>query len=192
MNQQQKLMYVAQELGLSTLDQMQGTTRNVFDTLANPNAANSSFDFFKNVGQRAFPETNISDNRFQVNEALLIEYINVYKTQTAIGVGAAVTGIVPLEGAVYGELTIGNQGVLKDIPLDVVSQSNTDKGTTNKGFYLAPLIGIVIPPQVEWSFRIVVESAQGIAVPTASDEGFPRIGCELYGTGVLLNLKSSL
>jgi len=188
MNQQQKLMYVAQELGLSTLDQMQGTTRNVFDTLENPNTANTAFDFFKSVGQRAFPNTNISDNRFQVNEALLIEYINVYKT-TLDGAGTNVIGIEALEGAVYGELTIGNQGVLKDIPLDVVSQSNTDKGATNKGFYLAPLIGIVIPPQVEWSFRIVVEDAQGLATGAA---GHPRIGCELYGTGVLLNLKSSL
>jgi hypothetical protein len=188
MNQQQKLKYVAQELGLSTLDQMQGTTRNVFDTLANPNAANQSFDFFKNVGQRAFPNTNISDNRFQVNEALLIEYINVYKT-TLNGDGDAVIGIEALEGAVYGELVIGNQGVLKDIPLDVVSQSNTDKGTTNKGFYLAPLIGIVIPPQVEWNFRISVEDAQGSATGAA---GHPRIGCSLYGTGVLLNLKQSL
>jgi hypothetical protein len=188
MNQQQKLVYVAQELGLSTLDQMQGTTRNVFDTLANPNAANQSFDFFKNVGQRAFPNTNISDNRFQVNEALLIEYINVYKT-TLDGTGDNVEGIEALEGAVYGELVIGNQGVLKDIPLDVVSQSNTDKGTSNKGFYLAPLIGIVIPPQVEWHFRISVEAAQGAATGAA---GHPRIGCELYGTGVLLNLKQSL
>jgi hypothetical protein len=84
MNQQQKLKYVAQELGLSTLDQMQGTTRNVFDTLTNPAAANQSLEFFKNVGQRAFPDTNISDNRFQVNEALLVEVINVYRTTTPL------------------------------------------------------------------------------------------------------------
>jgi hypothetical protein len=183
MNQQQKLKYVAQELGLSTLDQMQGTTRNVFDTLTNPAAANQSLEFFKNVGQRAFPDTNISDNRFQVNEALLVEVINVYRTTTDTGVD---TGIAAITGAAYGELVIGNQGVLKEIPFDIVSQSNTDKGAANQSFYLAPLIGIVIPPQVEWTLRVTFEDSQGSAA------AFSKIGAELYGTGVLLNLKSSL
>jgi hypothetical protein len=193
MNQQQKLKFVAQELGLSTLSQMQGSTRNVFDTLANPASANTSFEFFKNVGQRAFPNTNISDNRFQVNEALLVEYINVYRNTTAVGAGETTPiGITPITGDAYGELIIGNQSVLKDIPFDIVSQSNTDKGAANNGFYLAPLVGIVIPPQVEFHFRVTFESSQGAAAGTASAAGFPSIGCELYGTGVLLNLKSSL
>jgi hypothetical protein len=182
MNQQQKIIYASQQLGVN-LAGMQGSTRNVYDTLPNPQLANQTFEFFKNVGQRAFPDTNISDNKFQVGEGLLVEAIGLY------GIGAE--GI-PQEGTIQSivgnsraELIIANQSVLKDIPLtDILSQSNTSKGGENRVFYLAPLIGILIPPQLEFTLRVTLETAQG--------ETLGRIGVFMYGTGILTNLKTSL
>jgi hypothetical protein len=180
MNQQQKLKYVAQSLGLKTLTQMQGSTRNVFDTIVNPNAA-TSLTFFKNVGQRNFPDTNVSDNKFQVNEALLIEAISVYKVAADTGALSAI------DGRAVADVIIGNSITYTDIPLAVITaQSNMDKGAANQVFYSAPLIGIVIPPQVEFEIRINFESAQGLPA------SFPRIGCNIYGTAALLNLQKSL
>lgn len=180
MTAQDKMKFVAQNLGLRTLPQMQGTTRVVYHEIANPAAANSSLNFFKNVGQAAEFRRNIQDNKFQVNEALLVEQISVY-SKLANGT------IAPITGMALGELVIGNQTVLKDIPLSqIVTQGNTAKGANNAVFYLAPLVGIVIPPQVEFSLRINFELSQG----TVQD--VPFIGCNLYGTGALLNISSSL
>jgi hypothetical protein len=65
---QDKILYVANKLGLSTLGQMQGTTRAVYDS--NNGATGSSFTFFEQSSQHANPAfTNINDNRFEVNEA---------------------------------------------------------------------------------------------------------------------------
>jgi len=180
MNAQQKLKFVANQLGIDTLTAGQGTTRNVYHELVNPAAANSSLNFFQNIGQSAPFRRNISENRFQVNEALLVESISVYRV-TQFG------NIQPIIGMAVADLVIGNQTVLKDIPLSqIVTQGNTAKGAENAVFYLAPLVGIVIPPQVEFSIRINFEQQQSTA------EQVPFIGCELYGTGALLNLKTSL
>lgn len=180
MNAQQKLQFVADQLGIATLTAGQGTTRNVYHELPNPAAANSSLNFFQNVGQAAAFRRNITENRFQVNEALLVESISVYRV-------LANGTISPVLGMAVADLVIGNQTVLKDIPLtQIVTQGNTAKGAENAVFYLAPLVGIVIPPQVEFSLRINFELTQGTA------EDVPFIGCELYGTGALLNLKTSL
>lgn len=183
MNQQQKILYASQQLGLN-LSGMQGTTRNVFDTLTNPAAANQTLEFFKNVGQRAFPDTNLSDNKFQAGEALLVEAIAVYGIgKDGIPQAGTLQGIT---GNTKADLIIANQTVLKDIPLtSIVTQSNMSKGAASNVFYLAPLIGILIPPQLEFSLRISFESA-------TSDEFVGKIGAYLYGTGILTNLKTSL
>lgn len=181
MNQQQKILYASQQLGVN-LAGMQGSTRNVFDVLTNQAGNNQTYEFFKNVGQRAFPDTNISDNKFQVGEGLLVEAIGLYG-RIAEGNPSAGT-LVPISGATKAELIIANQSVLKDIPLtEVLSQSNTSKGGENRVFYLAPLIGILIPPQLEFTLRVTIEDAQNET---------QDIGAFLYGTGILTNLKTSL
>lgn len=182
MNQQQKILYASQQLGVN-LAGMQGSTRNVFDTLPNNLGANQTLEFFKNVGQRAFPDTSLSDNKFQVGEGLLVEAIGLYGI---LDQGLPSDGtMTPILGATKAELIIANQSVLKDIPLtEILSQSNTSKGGENNVFYLAPLIGILIPPQLEFTLRVTIEDAQA--------EAIGRIGAFMYGTGILTNLKTSL
>ena len=183
MNQQQKILYASQQLGLN-LAGMQGTTRNVYDTLPLPGTGDVTLEFFKNVGQRAFPDTNVSDNKFQAGSGLLVEAIALYGVG-AEGIPQAGT-LQPITGNTRAELIIANQTVLKDIPLtEVVGQSNMSKGALSRVFYLAPLVGILIPPQLEFTLRVHIQDAQNDAL-------IGRIGAYLYGTGILTNLKTSL
>lgn len=186
---QAKLAYVAQKLGISSLEQMQGSTRAVFDTLngGDLNAVYSDGDtikLFENAGARNFPFTNIDENQFEVGEALAVEQIQLITLQ---GTGAPID---PVSFVTVGDsnpfvlsLQIGNQTVIKRVPLNFRSQQ---LGGKNAG--LAPTLAlqqpIVIPPQIRYS--AILERA---ATSTGLDN---RVGVLLYGTGVLLNLKNTL
>ncbi|NBT88364.1 MAG: hypothetical protein EBT51_08700, partial [Flavobacteriaceae bacterium] len=83
---QDKIMHVANKLGLSSLKYMQASTGAVYDGI---NTTSASFEFFSNASQRTNPAiTNINDNRFEVNEALLVETIGFYTFQ---GSGSSAT-----------------------------------------------------------------------------------------------------
>ena len=190
--QQKKLMAVASELGLSTLDQMQGSTGAVYDEVTQA-AGVTNFTFFKNAASHPFPASNLSSNRFEANEALLIEALAVYTRSTAGTTGpAAITeGAAPDETPIIGvlDLQIGNKRVLKDLMVsgNCVGQAGTAKngGDMNNVIYLAPTVGIVIPPQVE--FEATVRFSRVPA--TVADEA---VGLYLYGTKVNLTFNTSL
>jgi hypothetical protein len=73
---QDKMIYVANKLGLSTLKNMQGSTRVIYDQ----SYYCSSGSHFICCLTRSFPITNLgaNGNQFQVNEALLIEQIGFF------------------------------------------------------------------------------------------------------------------
>jgi hypothetical protein len=97
----------------------------------------------------------------------------------------------PINGIL--DITIGNKRVLKDtlVTGPAIAQSNTAKAlgagtkSDNGVYYLAPTVGIVIPPQVEFEATVRFNVTPGGA---ASE----HIGIVLFGTGVLLNLNTSL
>lgn len=192
--QQKKLMAVASELGLSTLDQMQGSTGAVYDeiTLA---AGVTNFTFFRNAGSHPFPASNLSSNRFEANEALLIEALAVYTRPVAgtTGPSAITEGVAPNVTPIIGvlDLQIGNKRVLKDLMVsgNCIGQAGTAKngGDMNNVVYLAPTVGIVIPPQVE--FEATVRFSRD---PIATDVTDFAVGLYLYGTKVNLTFNTSL
>jgi len=176
---QQKLLYIAKQLGLKSLAGMQGTTRAVYDTIDQPATGPATITFFDNVGQRAAPLTNISDNQFQVGEALAIEAIQI----------AGFNGVVPTfdpiidPGPFVLSVRVGNQTIIKKVPMGgpFKNLTGTNNNTPTKFWLNVPL---VIPPQVR--FTVELENVPGNVV------NVPRLSCFLYGTGVLLNLKTSL
>jgi len=110
MSAQDKMLNVASRLGLTTLKDMQGTTRMVYDSQT---TAALTHTFFKGAAQRAFPLTNVgaNGNQFQVNEALLVEKIGFFIPSAADGI--AYGGLN--DNSVKFSLVIGNKTVLKDI-----------------------------------------------------------------------------
>jgi hypothetical protein len=182
MSAQQKMLHVADRLGLTTLKDMQGTTRMVYDS--NTTAA-LTHTFFKGASQKAFPLTNVgaNGNQFQVDEALLVEKIGFFLPASAGG--ADYTGLNTF--SVKFDLVIGNKTVIKDATCEYAGeQAFYNDGTAGSSVIDLEGVGILIPPQVE--YYVVAKaftSAGRVAQSTA-------LGCYLFGTGALLNFNTTI
>jgi len=184
MSAQDKMITVANRLGLTSLKDMQGTTRMVYDS--NTTAA-TNFTFFKGASQRAFPLTNIgaNGNQFQVDEALLVEKIGFFVPSAADGVGYA--GLDPTGTSVKFDLVIGNKTVIKDATCEIGGeQAFYNDGAIGSSVIDLEGVGILIPPQVE--YYIIAKPFNGLARTSTSI----RLGVYLFGTGALLNFNTTI
>jgi hypothetical protein len=184
MSAQDKMIYVANKLGLSSLQNMQGSTRMVYDSIT---TASTNFTLFKGASQRAFPLTNVgaNGNQFQVDEALLVEKIAFFQPGDADG---AIYGGLSVSGfSVKFDLVIGNKTVLKDVACELGGEQAfyNDSGNLSAVIDLEG-VGILIPPQVEY---YVV--AKTYVTPTRVAYS-TRLGCYLFGTGALLNFNTTI
>jgi len=184
MSAQQKMLHVADRLGLTTLKDMQGTTRMVYDSQT---TAALTHTFFKGAAQRAFPLTNIgaNGNQFQVDEALLVEKIGFFVPSAADGI--SYSGIGTAGVSVKFDLVIGNKTVIKDATCEVGGeQAFYNDGTAPSGVIDLEGVGILIPPQVE--YYVVAKSFLFDTRVAATS----RLGCYLFGTGALLNFNTTI
>ena len=182
MSAQDKMLNVASRLGLTTLKDMQGTTRMVYDSIT---TAATNHTFFKTASQRAFPLTNVgaNGNQFQVNEALLVEKIGFFIPTTAEGL--SYSGLVG--NSVLFDLVIGNKTVLKDVSCEFGGeQAFYNDGAVASSVIDLEGVGILIPPQIEY---YVVAKSFNASTRVASSI---RLGCYLFGTGALLNFNTTI
>ena len=182
MSAQDKMITVANRLGLTSLKDMQGTTRMVYDS--NGTAA-LTHTLFKGASQRAFPLTNVgaNGNQFQVDEALLVEKIGFFIPTATDGI--AYTGISPL--SVKFDLVIGNKTVIKDATCEFGGeQAFWNDGAASSSVIDLEGVGILIPPQVE--YYVVAKTFNGQTRVAVSE----RLGCYLFGTGALLNFNTTI
>jgi hypothetical protein len=197
---QDKILHVASKLGLSSLQNMQASTGAVYDV-----DTDLAGQIFSSATRHQNPGiTNLTDNQFEVNEALLVETVafyvadgdrNVFNFQKVYGSNAVIVF----------DLIIGNKRVMKDTPVfgagspyafanaaNVHSSDGENFVTTFVPRHQVFMegAGILIPPQVQWyvEYRIfnVVTGA-----PIAATDG-TAIGCYLFGTKVLLNFNTSI
>ena len=184
MSAQDKMIHVANRLGLSSLKDMQGTTRMVYDSQT---TAALTHTFFKGASQRAFPLTNVgaNGNQFQVDEALLVEKIGFFIPSAADGISYNGIGTGP--ASVKFDLVIGNKTVLKDVSCEFGGeQAFYNDGAVGSSVIDLEGVGILIPPQVEY---YVVAKPFDVNSRTASSL---RLGCYLFGTGALLNFNTTI
>ncbi|MBF0388382.1 MAG: hypothetical protein HQL20_11145 [Candidatus Omnitrophica bacterium] len=182
MSAQDKMIHVANRLGLSSLKDMQGSTRMVYDSIT---TAALTHTFFKGASQRAFPLTNVgaNGNQFQVDEALLVEKIAFFVPSAADGIAyGGLNGV-----GVKFDLVIGNKTVIKDATVEFGGeQAFWNDGTVGSSVLDLEGVGILIPPQVE--YYVVAKGYN-----TFSREAFStRLGCYLFGTGALLNFNTTI
>ena len=197
---QDKILYVANKLGLSSLNLMQGSTGAVYDA-----DTDISGQIFTSASRHQNPSvTNLTQNEFEVNEALLVENISFFVRRTT---GSIVNfqNVYGSNAAIVFDLVIGNKRVMKDTPVFAAGSPYTfantaveAKGTAeenNSAFNPRHQVfmegaGVLIPPQVQWyvDYRIfdVVTGA------TIAAEDNTVIGCYLFGTRVLLNFNTSI
>jgi len=184
MSAQDKMITVANRLGLTSLKDMQGTTRMVYDSQT---TAALTHTFFKGAAQRAFPLTNVgaNGNQFQVDEALLVEKIGFFIPADATG--ANYLGAGSGSASVKFDLVIGNKTVIKDATVEIGGeQAFWNDGAVASSVIDLEGVGILIPPQVEYyvvakPFVFTTREAQSI-----------RLGCYLFGTGALLNFNTTI
>jgi hypothetical protein len=184
MSAQDKMLNVASRLGLTSLKDMQGTTRMVYDSQT---TAALTHTFFKGASQRAFPLSNVgaNGNQFQVNEALLVEKIGFFVPTAADGI--AYGGLGTPFASVKFDLVIGNKTVIKDATCEFGGeQAFYNDGTVGSSVIDLEGVGILIPPQVEY---YVVAKGFGTTTRVA---GELRLGCYLFGTGALLNFNTTI
>lgn len=197
---QDKILYVANKLGLSTLGQMQGSTGAVYDV-----DTDFSGQIFSSASRHQNPGvTNITENQFEVNEALLVESIAFY-CRTDVGNVQNFQRLYGSNAVIVFDLVIGNKRVMKDTPVfgagspytfaNAANQNNTI-GAVPTQIYLPRHqvfmegAGVLIPPQVQWyvDYR-VFNVVTGASIPL-QDTG--ALGCYLFGTRVLLNFNTSI
>jgi len=184
MSAQDKMLNVASRLGLTSLKDMQGTTRMVYDSQT---TAALTHTFFKGASQRAFPLSNVgaNGNQFQVNEALLVEKIAFFVPSAADGI--AYNGIGFAGIGVKFDLIIGNKTVIKDATCELGGeQAFYNDGTQPSGVIDLEGVGILIPPQVEYYLIAKTYDAQNRTAASS------RLGCYLFGTGALLNFNTTI
>jgi hypothetical protein len=183
MSAQQKMLHVADRLGLTTLKDMQGTTRMVYDSIG---TAAGTHTFFKGASQRAFPLTNVgaNGNQFQVDEALLVEKIGFFIPTVADGI--SYNGI-SVGFSVKFDFVIGNKTVIKDATCEFGGeQAFYNDGNVASSVIDLEGVGILIPPQVE--YYVVAKVFNGVTRVADSQ----RLGCYLFGTGALLNFNTTI
>jgi len=144
-----KFLEATRMLG-AQMDSQQGTTRVIYDTQDVTTAPTTSYDSFSQVSSKTFPATNINDNRFEPGEGMVIKEIVIANTQ-----GTTPAAVVnTLLGATLVNVLIGNNRVIKDLPLwafgglTAINNLNPTTSTAITGIRL--LTNIVIPPQVQF------------------------------------------
>jgi hypothetical protein len=197
---QDKILHVANKLGLSSLQNMQASTGAVYDV-----DTDLSGQIFSNAARHQNPSVaNINENQFEVNEALLVETIAFY-IKREDGNTDNFQGQYGSDTVILFDLVIGNKRVMKDTPVfasgspyTFANVANTQQtvGLVNSQVYrprhqvFMEGAGILIPPQVQWyvSYTIFNVVSGAVVAPSAD----LAIGCYLFGTKVLLNFNTSI
>ena len=197
---QDKILHVANKLGLTSLKDMQASTGAVYDV-----DTELSGQIFSQATRHANPSvTNINENQFEVNEALLVENIAFYVKETSDNIQNFQT-IYGSQATIVFDLIIGNKRVMKDTPVFGAGSpfvfANTAQVTNLSGETQIAAIqprhqvfmegaGVLIPPQVQWyiSYTIFNVVTCAIIAPTENT----ALGCYLFGTKVLLNFNTSI
>jgi hypothetical protein len=197
---QDKILYVANKLGLSSLNLMQGSTGAVYDV-----DTDISGQIFTSASRHQNPGiTNVTQNEFEVNEALLVETISFY-VKNAAGSILNFQQVYGSNAVIVFDLVIGNKRVMKDTPVFAAGMPYTFANAAVQQVLVGEAFqnsflprhqvymegaGVLIPPQVQWyvDYRIFdVVTGNTIAATDSTS-----IGCYLFGTRVLLNFNTSI
>jgi hypothetical protein len=191
MSQISKLGYVDNKLGAPSSGQQ--TTRILFNTIEAPGTT-SSLSFFKSFQGLSNGQTNLTQNKLDSMESMVIKTIWLAQFDTA-GAVNPVGGVVPQTISII----VGNQTVVKNLPIFLNQGTNAqafDRLHDNAGAAIdianVPsdvvqkympceirlLTDVVIPPQV--AFEVRLDSNQAVY-------GTGAVVCALSGYGKIFS-----
>jgi hypothetical protein len=197
---QDKILHVANKLGLTSLKDMQASTGAVYDV-----DTELSGTIFSQAARHQNPGvTNVTENQFEVNEALLVENIAFF-VRNSSGTTINFQQTYNSAAVIVFDLVIGNKRVMKDTPVFAAGSPYTFANTaiSNLGTAESPVsaflprhqvfmegAGILIPPQVQWYVSYTIYNAVTGAIIAPQDD--TALGCYLFGTKVNLNFNTSI
>jgi hypothetical protein len=176
-NQVQKLAYVDAKLGATM--QGQQTTRTLFDTNT-ATLGQTFFEFFKNFAGKTAFETNLTTNRLDSSESMVLKsiFLNTQNTDAIYADHALLN--------VY----VGNQNVIKDFdisfnsePLGLSFDRLHSAVASDRRVEIRLLTEIVIPPQVNFYATLQLSNTALVA-----DQ---KLLCEFRGYGKLFSAGNS-
>jgi hypothetical protein len=153
-----KLVSATRGQGFSGMSKQQATTRVIYDTLPLTTASNL-LEFFKGCASRTFPRTNLTQNRLEVNEANVFQYISFHVVTFSAAGALPVVSIEPLSTTFAGmyrsdwSLEVSTSQLVKPTPIDTQfpNFNRHAKHTTHESVKM--LTNLIIPPQTEFVIR---------------------------------------
>lgn len=184
---QQKAIAVNKNLGNDVIGKMQGTTRVLYDSL--PLNASREFKFFENCQTRAFPFTNLNQNRLNVGECMVVERIYFSIIILDATTPAIVTDVVTIEeaalpGLYASEYSIfyDTQQVMKPTPLaSIQSKFNHESLHVQNEVMTMDNLPVIVT-NMQW--RIEVDTPQYAALANA------HLRCTIEGFGTIMSSQS--
>lgn len=194
-----KFLQANRALG-AQMDQMQGTTRNVYDTVNMD--GKTSYSFFSEIPSKQgtanylanAPATNINDNRFEPGEGMVIKeicFIN-YATTTAniadLNLALGALGLI--------DVVIGNNQVIKSLPLlagstissiNNINQKTSISNESKRYLSVRLFTNIVIPPQIQFFVNLRLPFAPS----NNPNVSMSALRCYLKGYGKLFNPRNN-
>jgi hypothetical protein len=195
MSQVGKLGYVDSKLGAPTSGQQ--TTRILFNTIENPGPT-SSLSFFKNFQGLTNGQTNLTQNKLDSMESMVIKtiWLAEYSTAGALGnLGGLAQQTV--------SIIVGNQTVVKNLPIHFNSGLTGqafdrlhEAGGTNllSGNVATAVRQIVMPIEIRLLTDIVIPPQVAFEVRVESNNagyGTGAVVCALAGYGKIFSAGSS-
>jgi hypothetical protein len=194
MSQVSKLSFVDGKLGAPTSGQQ--TTRILFNTIENPGTT-SSLTFFRNFQGLTNGQTNLTQNKLDSMESMVIKTISFAQYATD-GTLNSVGGLVQQTVSII----VGNQTVVKNLPIHfnqgingqafdrlhengargLQAINNSAENQNVMPCEIRLLTDIVIPPQV--SFEVRLDSNGGVY-------GTGAVVCALAGYGKIFSAGNS-
>lgn len=155
-----KLVEVNASQGNRGLQSQQATTRVIYDSLA-ISATAGYYRFFDNVASRTFPFTNLSENKLQVNESLVVKWINFHILDTTTATPSVKS--ISSQGVQFFRadfwLEIANSMVFKPMPLEQAfpAQNRHAQHTTHESIYMET--DVIIPSLLEFILTLRTQYA---------------------------------
>lgn len=116
-----KIVEVNAGQGNRGLQSQQASTRVIYDSLAST-AGQAYYRFFDGVNARTFPFTNLSENKLQVNESMVIKWVNFSVfTYTAGATTGTATWASVGSGSLFRSdfwIEVANSMVIKPTPVN--------------------------------------------------------------------------
>lgn len=180
----QKAVAVNTAMGNPGIANQQGTTRVMYDTL--PLDGSLEFRFFENVANRAFPFTNLNQNRLQVGETFALMRISFQVgtvDEEGLWTWENISTALPALGSAQFDVYFDTMQVVKPIPFTSIlaDWSHSSRHENNEWFQFDNLLAL--PTDVQ--FRCEVDAA---AYGGAQDNTYLR--CTWEGFGTILSPKT--